>query len=267
VRSLRGGTEECQDEARHWKERSEELENEVNTLRAQLEEGRVGPQEKSDMELRKSLLRSVDELETARAAEKEANERLAKLRLEISVGEQEIIASKSEINFLSRAMEEFRMNEESKRASLDYRIGSLEDENDVLRRYHSSELETVRNELAQVSMEKDRILHQLKESEKTNSALVFAAAKAESSQGGIEDSTTDSDAEVSKLRIENAYLLTIAADDKARAERRLRESLAAHWATVEADTFLEHELRLVAENRVQSLQAQLEEYLNAARVR
>lgn len=213
-------------------------------------------------QLRKSLYRSIEEVEVARAAEKEANEKLAKIRLQTAVGEQEIVSAKSEINFLTQALEELRMNEESKRASLRYRVSSLEDENDVLRRYHSSELETVRNELAQVSMEKDRILHQLKESEKTNSALVFAASKAEAVEA---DDISDLDGEISKLRIENAHLLTVAADDKARAERRLREVLAAHRATSEADTILEHELRLAAEATIQSLKAQLDELRNAER--
>lgn len=213
-------------------------------------------------QLRKSLYRSIEEVEAAKAAEKEANESLSKIRLQTAVGEQEIVAAKSEINFLTQALEESRMNEESKRASLEYRIGSLEDENDVLRRYHSSELETVRNELAQVSMEKDRILHQLKESEKTNSSLVFAASKAENMEA---EDVSDLEAEVSKLRIENAHLLTVAADDKARAERRLREALAAHRATAEADTILEHELRLSAESTIESLKAQLDEIRNSER--
>lgn len=213
-------------------------------------------------QLRKSLYRSIEETEAARASEKQANEQLSKLRLQTAVGEQEIIAAKSEIIFLTQALEELRMNEENKRASLEYRISSLEDETDVLRKYHSSELETVRNELAQLSMEKDRILHQLKESERTNSALVFAVSKAESAE--TED-VGDLEAEVAKLRIEIAHLLTVAADDKARAERRLREALAAHRATAEADTILEHELRLVAESNVQSLKAQLDEYRNADR--
>ena len=187
------------------------------------------------------------------------------MRLQTAVVEQEIIAAKSEIMFLTQALDDLRMNEESKRASLDsleYRIGSLEDENAVLRKYHSSELETVRNELAQISMEKDRILHQLRESEKTNSALVLASTKVETSEA---EDVADLDSEIAKLRIENAHLLTVAADDKARAERRLREALAAHRATAEADTILEHELRLAAESSIQSLKAQLEEYRNLDR--
>jgi chromosome segregation ATPase len=215
-------------------------------------------------QLRQALYRSIEEVESARAAEKEVRDRLSKLRLQTTVGEQEIISAKSEIKFLAESLEELRMNEEEKRASLEYRIGSLEDENDMLRRYHSSELETVRNELAQVGMEKDRILHQLKESEKTNASLVLAASPKPSTDedgaGDAESKESTIATEMAKLRIENAHLLTVAADDKARAERRLREVLAAHRATAEADTILEQELRLAAEATIQSLKAQLDEY-------
>ena len=215
-------------------------------------------------QLRRALYRSIEEVETSRAAEKEVRERLSKLRLQTAVGEQEIISAKSEIKFLAESLEELRRNEEEKRASLEYRIGFLDDENDMLRRYHSSELETVRNELAQVGMEKDRILYQLKESEKTNASLVLAASsKADPSIDDPESTESSGVAEPTRLRIENAHLLTVAADDKARAERRLREVLEAHRATAEADTILEQELRHAAEGTIQSLRAQLEEMRNS----
>lgn len=211
-------------------------------------------------QLRKALYRSIEEVETARAGEKELGERLSKLRLQTAVGEQEIISAKSEIRFLAESLEDLRSNEEEKRASLEYRIGFLEDENDMLRRYHSSELETVRNELAQIGMEKDRILHQLKESEKTNASLVLASsAKADHNIDDPDNMESSVVTENARLRIENAHLLTVAADDKARAERRLREVLEAHRATAEADTILEQELRIAAERTIQSLKAQLEE--------
>lgn len=213
-------------------------------------------------QIRKSLFRSIEELEIARAAEREAHEKLSKIRLQTAVGEQEIIAAKSEISFLSQALEEQRLNEEGKRASLEYRIGSLEDENDVLRRYHSMELESLRTELQQLGMEKDRILNKLKESEKTNASLVLAASKAEAN---FEDDLDDPKVEIAKLKIENAHLLTVAADDKARAERRLREALAAHRATSEADTILEQELRIAAEATIQNLKLELKELRNSKR--
>ena len=127
-------------------------------------------------EMRRSLYRAVDELEVSQAAEREALENLSKVQLHTSVCEQEIVAAKSEIHFLSQALEELRLTEESKRASLEYRIVSLEDENEVLIKYHASELEDMRHELSTVTMEKDRILYEFREMEKTNDALVLAAS-------------------------------------------------------------------------------------------
>ncbi len=218
---------------------------------------KVQKRERSEIEgMRKSLFRALDELDATRCVERESNEKLSKVRLQISVYEQEIIAAKSEINFLTQAMEELRETEESKRASLEYRIGMLGNENDVVRKYHAAELESVRSELAQTTMEKDRILHQLKESEKTNASLLFAA-----SQGDAKTipGVSDIELECAQLRVENAHLLTMAADDKARAERRVREIVAVQSATIEADIILEHELRLSAEAALETLRLELDE--------
>jgi len=211
--------------------------------------------EHSEIEdLRKSLFRALEEVELTRSTERHTNETMSKLRLQISIYEQEIIASKSEVNFLSEAMEELRQNEDSKRASLEYRIGSLENENDVVRKYQAHELESLRNELAQTTMEKDVITNQWKETEKTNASLVLAASKEENKN---RHKKSDVHAECVKLRIENAHLLTIAADDKAKAERRLRELLSAQVASSELDVILEHELRLSAETAMKTLKEEM----------
>ena len=211
--------------------------------------------EHSEIEdLRKSLFRALEEVELTRSTERHTNETMSKLRLQISIYEQEIIASKSEVNFLSEAMEELRQNEDSKRASLEYRIGSLENENDVVRKYQAHELESLRNELAQTTMEKDAITNQWKETEKTNASLVLAASKEENKN---RHKKSDVHAECVKLRIENAHLLTIAADDKAKAERRLRELLSAQVASSELDVILEHELRLSAETAMKTLKEEM----------
>ena len=170
--------------------------------------------------------------------------------------EQNLVDAKSEINFLAGAMEDMRQTEESKRASLEFRIDSLENQNDVMRKYHDAELESVRNELSQVLMEKDRLLHQLRESEKTNASLLVAS----SSKSALETASdvTDLESECAKLRFENAHLLAMASDNKTRAERRLREMVAAQSASIEADVIMEQELRLKAENTIQELQAEID---------
>eukprot|EP00980_Cylindrotheca_fusiformis_P000848 scaffold221_cov120-Cylindrotheca_fusiformis.AAC.9 len=212
-------------------------------------------------ELRRSLYRALDDVEIARDAEREAVQKLAKVSLQTSVCEQEIVAAKSEIHFLTQALEDLHQDEENKRASLEYRIGSLEDENDLLRKYHAGELEEAQQELSQVTMEKDRAVHHLREVEKTNASLVYAASKenqASKDAGDLED-------EIATLRVANAHLLAVAADDNARSERKLRESLAAQMASTEADVIMEHELRVSAEEAVRSLKAQLVELQKALR--
>lgn len=154
-------------------------------------------------------------------------------------------------------MEDMRQTEESKRASLEFRIDSLENQNDVMRKYHDAELESVRNELSQITMEKDRLLHQLRESEKTNASLLVASSSRNALEGG-DIAKTDLESECAKLRFENAHLLAMAADNKTRAERRLREMIAAQSASIEADVIMEQELRLKAESTVQALQAEID---------
>eukprot|EP00536_Pseudo-nitzschia_multiseries_P016021 jgi/Psemu1/247253/estExt_Genewise1.C_10020004 len=177
--------------------------------------------------------------------------------------EQEIIAAKSEVNFLSEAMEELRQTEDSKRASLEYRIGSLENENDVVRKYQANELEDLRKELAQITMEKDLLSHQLKDTEKTNASLLMVA---QSEESGKVEQHVDIHSECSKLRIENAHLLTIAAEDKAKNERRLRELLSAQAASGELDVIMERELRLSAETAVQALKEELGQLRNGKHI-
>lgn len=224
---------------------------------------KVQKRERSEIdEMKKALFRALGDLDVARSAERCSNEKLSKVRLQLSMYEQEIVAAKSEISFLSQAMEELRETEESKRASLEYRIGSLEHENDLVRKYHSAELESVRNELSQTTMDRDRVLQQLKETEKTNASLVYAGFKGE--ENAVEN-TNNLESECAKLRIENTHLLAMAADDKARAERRLREMLVAQAASNEADVILQTELRVSAEAAVETLKVELAALLNERR--
>jgi chromosome segregation ATPase len=220
---------------------------------------KVQKRERSEIdEIKRALFRALGDLDVARSAERSSNEKLSRVRLQLSMYEQEAVATKSEVSFLSQAMDELRETEESKRASLEYRIGSLEHENDLVRKYHAAELEGVRNELSQATMDRDRVLQQLKETEKTNASLVLAGFKGD--DNNVED-TNDLESECTKLRIENAHLLTMAADDRARAERRLREMLAAQAASNEADVILQSELRSSAEAAVETLKVELDALL------
>lgn len=205
-------------------------------------------------ELRKALEKALMELATAQDAEAKALEDAASSRLQLSVCEQEVLAAKSDLAFLTQTLEETREAEASKAASLEYRISSLEDDRAVLRQFHQDELENLRNELTHVNMEKDRIMHSLKESEKKNAAIVFSTSKERESDGSVSP-----EAELSRLRVEKAQLLTAAAEEGSRTESRIREAVAAHVSSMEADIILERELRVAAEAAVEDIKFQMEE--------
>ena len=162
--------------------------------------------------------------------------------------------TKSDFKFLTQTMDEMRESESARRASLEYRISSLENEQSVLRRYHSAEMENLRNELSQVNMERDRIFQALKESEKNKEVLLQASTR-DLSVGG----DTDLHAELARLRIERAQLLSAAAEEASRNERRLRETRAAAKSSADADIILERELRVSAEKSLESAKAEIGE--------
>ena len=218
--------------------------------------GKVQARERQDIDdLRKALERALQELESSKAAERSAVERAESSRLQATAADQELAAAKSDLMFLSQTMEEIREAEATRKAALEYRISALEDDRELLRRLHADELENMRNELAHVSMEKDRILHSLKESEKKNAALVYSTRKEhrdDSATGG------SAEAELARLRLERAELLTAVAEEGSRAERRIREAVTAHASSMEADVILERELRVSAESAVEDLKSQVE---------
>jgi len=213
-------------------------------------------------ELQASLDRALAELQTSKAAERDAEERAAKAAHHVVVVEQELSAAKSEFSYFMQTMDETRQDEESKRASLEHRIRSLENDLSVSRRFHSSETDSLRNELTQVMMEKDRAVQLLKESEKNKTAMIFAASK------DYSETTNDSpEIELAKLRIEKAQLLIAASEDGARAERRLREVMSKDASSTDTDLLVEKERRLAAETAynnmkmlVSELQSEVQSY-------
>ena len=103
-------------------------------------------------------------------------------------------------------------------------------------------------------MEKDRILNSLKESEKTRAALEYAASKEHDDVG-----FSTQEREIAMLRSANGQLLSAAADEASRTERRVREAVTANASAFEADIILERELRIAAEAALENVKEQLEE--------
>ena len=208
---------------------------------------------KESEELRRSLERSMQDLSSARRSEKSASERASAVRLQASALEQEVIATKSDVAFLTQTMDEMRQAEAARIASFEYRVTALEDDRETLRRFHADELENLRNELSHVRMEKDRVFQALKESETTNVALLYTTTTKHEVSAGSTPAT-----ELAKLRGAHAQLLSAAAEEGSRTERRIREAVAANACSVEADVIVERELRFAAESALETMKNQLE---------
>jgi len=115
-------------------------------------------------------------------------------------------------------------------------------------------MEMLKVELSQVSLEKDRLLHSLHESEKTNASLVVADTL--SRDHGHEADANG--AELARLKIANAQLLAAAAETGSKTERRIREAVAANAASNEAEILLERDLREAAEKSSEEMQLEVD---------
>ena len=102
-------------------------------------------------------------------------------------------------------------------------------------------------------MEKDRVFQALKESETTNVALLYTTTTKHEVSAGSTPAT-----ELAKLRGAHAQLLSAAAEEGSRTERRIREAVAANACSVEADVIVERELRFAAESALETMKNQLE---------
>lgn len=204
--------------------------------------------------IKKSLSRALTELAAAREAEKKVEERAAKASHQATLYEQEVVNAKSDFKFLTQTMDEMRESESTKRASLEYRISSLENEQNVLKRYHSAEMDHLRNELSHANMERDRLFQALKESEKNKEVLLHASSRDLTTEGD-----SDPFAELARLRIEKVQLLSAAAEEASRIERRLRETRAAAKASADAEIIVERELRVSAEKSLNTVKLELED--------
>jgi hypothetical protein len=68
-----------------------------------------------------------------------------------------------------------REAESTRRSSLEYRIASLESDNALMRRFHGTEMEKLKNEVDQFQRDRDQLLHSLKENEKAKDSLLRVA--------------------------------------------------------------------------------------------
>jgi len=208
-------------------------------------------------ELRSTLKNATDEVHTAKAAVKDAEKEAASLRIHASMCEKEVIASKNDVSFLNKTIEVLRSSESNNLHALQTRIADLESDRQSIAHAHLNDLERMKAELSQSNNEKDRLLHALHESEKTNAALVVTETMSKA-----KDNSSDTNAlemELARLKIANAQLLAAVAETGSKTEKRIRAAVAAHAASSEAELLLEKDLLESSEKVCEDLQQKLDE--------
>jgi chromosome segregation ATPase len=162
------------------------------------------------------------------------------------------VNAKSDIQYLTKTLDEMHEAESSRCASLEFSLSTLAAQLNDTRRVLNSDIELLRNELGQISIERDHLFEALKDCEKSKEILVRASSVSR-------DVTDDSDLqhEVVQLRIEKAQLLASAEQEASRVERRLRESQAISRISTDSDVLLERDLRESLENALEITKKEL----------
>ena len=189
-------------------------------------------------ELRASLEKALSDLDMARQEAQQAVDRALRAELQFSTVEEELQTVRSELKHAGVAREEIEEADATRRTSAEARIAALESDHISLRRFHASEMEGLRNELKQVTTERDRLAQAVQNAEASKKALLESLQK---------PSSSDLEEEVRLLRLENVSLLTQIAEETARTESRVREARAADRLANQTQVVVERELRLAAE--------------------
>jgi len=180
--------------------------------------------------LRRSLDEMIEELKSSAFREREAENRSANSRMHASVCEQELQASKADVNFLRQTLRDATKDHSNMQGLLQQRIHTLEVDRQNLVDCNKAENEAVKTELSSAIFERDQLIHALNESEMANSTLVYSTT-IESDK----ENNEDAEVEMSKLRLENAQLLSEASKSASRLERRIKNALSGDASIVEAE--------------------------------
>ena len=203
--------------------------------------------------LRRSLDRVTEEISASKEKLRAAEESASASQTYASASAEEARRARSDLATLKHAFDEMRDSDISARASLEHRIAGLEEDKERLSRLNLQETDALNAEIVQLSIEKERLAHSMKESQRVNGELTFSAPLDETV------SQTELEREIAKLRIEKAQLLAAASEVGARTEHRIREAVAAATSSIEAQVILERELREASEVAVDDMRAQLDE--------
>ena len=114
-------------------------------------------------------------------------------------------------------MRESHEVESKTRSSLDYCIYTLEDQRDILIKFHNDKKEQLKSEVFKEKMKREKLAYTLHKSEKANSALVYFTI------ADNDDKDVPSDATLAWFRLERTQLLAASSTETLNSEKKIRE--------------------------------------------
>lgn len=202
-------------------------------------------------QLRTTLERLREELGSCRWNERQSEDNAANARLHTSILEQEVSATKKDLQLLEQALEELESSKIDMIVSFEYRIEVLENDRLWIERSHEEEMLGIKKDLAESNEERDNFAYKLELCEKNNTALVYSTAHNE--PGGKE-----SESRLVKLQLERAQLLSKINELGINLERRVREAVAAQVSSSEAELIVEKQSRHLIETSLSAAMTELD---------
>ena len=132
--------------------------------------------------------------------------------------------------------------------SMEYRIETLLNERTSLEKEYQEEFAAAKSELARLNQENVALIHKLEQSEKANAALTLNTIAGEENQS-----------EVVRLQLERAQLLAKITEIGVDSERRVKEAVAAHASSAEAELIIEKQAKQSVESSLADALSELEE--------
>jgi len=196
--------------------------------------------------LHQQLDHVMDELENSKVRERDVEERASSTNLKLQIAERELASIRSDWQYLNESAKRSKERQLEEASSLRRRINSLEKDYECVNRTRLEEIRSLKSELANTLMERDRALISVAESEAKAGLLTKLS------------NTTD-ETSVEFLVMEKAKLLSTISETRTTCERRVRESVSACAGAKDSELIVEREARKKAEILVTDLQGQLDE--------
>uniref|UniRef100_A0A7S1BNP2 Uncharacterized protein n=1 Tax=Corethron hystrix TaxID=216773 RepID=A0A7S1BNP2_9STRA len=224
-----------------------DLQEQILKARSDAEEGIRADLSTEITKLHQQMDHVMNELELAQSQEKEAQELSSASQHKVQITERDLSSLRSDWQYLSESSKQSKERQSMETLALRHKINMLEKDYEGLNRMRLDEIRSLKSELANTLMERDRAL------------ISVAEAAAKAAFFGKHTNTKSSEADVEALKAERAKLLCIISETRATCERRIRESVVACTSAKDSDLIVEREARKKADTLVCDLQGQLDE--------